>query len=109
LEQVFFALVDNAIQAADGKKAYQLVISGILKAKHIELRFSDNCGGIAPEHLNKIFEPFFTTKPAGKATGLGLCIVEHVVSRAGGNVRVESKPGEGTTFYITLPINIHAK
>ncbi|MFQ6036011.1 MAG: PAS domain S-box protein, partial [Sedimentisphaerales bacterium] len=97
LEQVFFALVDNAIQAADGKKAHQLVISAALKDKHIELRFSDNCGGIAPEHLDKVFEPFFTTKPAGEATGLGLCIVEYVVSRAGGKVRVESKSGEGTT------------
>jgi len=130
LEQVFFALVDNAIQAAcptdqpvrrkpleggplgrraDGKKAHQLVISGILKDKHVELQFSDNCGGIAPENLDKIFEPFFTTKPAGQAMGLGLCIVEHIVSRAGGKVHVESKPGEGTTFYITLPINIHVK
>ena len=109
LAQVFFALVDNAIQAADGKKSHQLIISGIQKGEHVELRFSDNCSGIASEHLDKIFEPFFTTKPAGEATGLGLSIVEHVVSRAGGKVHVESKPGKGTTFYITLPIYIHAK
>ncbi|MFB0525705.1 MAG: PAS domain S-box protein, partial [Phycisphaerae bacterium] len=130
LAQVFFALVDNAIQAAcptdelrppeasvgralgrraDGKKSHQLIISGIQKGKHVELRFSDNCSGIAPENLDRIFEPFFTTKPAGEAMGLGLCIVEHIVSRAGGNVHVESKPGKGTTFYITLPIYIHAK
>jgi PAS domain S-box-containing protein len=105
LEQLFFALVDNTIGAGDGKKSRQLVISGALKDEHIELKFSDNCGGIAPENLDKIFEPFFTTKPADQGTGLGLCIVRDIVSRAGGKIRVESKFGEGSTFFVTLPIN----
>ncbi len=105
LEQLFFALVENAIQAADGKKSRQLIIDGAVKDEHIELRFADNCGGIAPENLDKIFEPFFTTRPAGEGTGLGLCVVEHIVSRAGGKVRVASKAGEGSTFFVTLPIN----
>jgi len=104
LEQLFFALIENGIQAADGKKTRQLVISGALKDKHIELRLSDNCGGIAPENINKIFEPFFTTKPRGQGTGLGLCIVKDVVSRIGGHIRIESKFGEGTTFIINIPI-----
>ena len=105
LEQLFFALIENAIQAADGKKTRQLVISGAVKDKHIELRLSDNCGGIPPENLDKIFEPFFTTKPRGQGTGLGLCIVQDVVSRIGGHVRVESKFGKGTTFIISLPVD----
>jgi len=105
LEQLFFALVQNAIQAADGKKVRQLVISGVVKDEHIEMHFSDNCGGIAPENLNKIFEPFFTTKPPGQGTGLGLCIVQDIVSRVGGVVRVESKFGESSTFFVTLPVN----
>jgi C4-dicarboxylate-specific signal transduction histidine kinase len=105
LEQLFFALIENAIQAADGKKTRQLVISGAVKDEHIELRLSDNCGGIAPENLDKIFEPFFTTKPRGQGTGLGLCIVQDVVSRIGGHVRVESKFGKGTTFIISLPVD----
>ena len=104
LEQLFFALIENAIQATDGKKTRQLVISGAMKDKHIELRLSDNCGGIAPENLDKIFEPFFTTKPRGQGTGLGLCIVKDVVSRIGGHVRIESIFGEGTTFIINIPI-----
>ena len=104
LEQLFFALAENAIEAAGGEKDCQLTISGAVKDENIELRFSDNCGGIAPEILDRIFEPFFTTKAIGKATGLGLCTVQHIVSKAEGNIRVENRPGEGSTFIITLPI-----
>ncbi|GAG24349.1 unnamed protein product, partial [marine sediment metagenome] len=81
------------------------IINGAVKNEYIELWFSDNCGGIAPENINKIFEPFFTTKPKGQGTGLGLCVVQSIVYRAGGNIRVESKFGEGSTFFVTLPIN----
>jgi PAS domain S-box-containing protein len=109
IEQVFFALVENAIQAADGRKDRQVIIDSAVKCEYVELRFSDNCRGIAPENLGKIFEPFFTTKPIGESTGLGLCIVDHVVSRAGGKIRVESKAGKGTTFFVTLPINADEK
>jgi PAS domain S-box-containing protein len=105
LEQLFFALIDNTIHAADGKEPRRLVISSALKGEHIELRFADNCGGIAPENLDKIFEPFFTTKPTKEGTGLGLCIVQDIVSRAGGKIHVESKFGEGSTFIVTLRIN----
>jgi PAS domain S-box-containing protein len=105
MEQLFFALVENAIHAADGKENRQLAISAAIEGQHIELRFSDNCGGIAPKNLDKIFEPFFTTKPAGEGTGLGLCIVQRIVSHAGGKIRVESKTGKGSTFFISLPVN----
>ncbi|KPK35481.1 MAG: hypothetical protein AMJ65_17375 [Phycisphaerae bacterium SG8_4] len=104
-EQLFFSLVDNAVRAASGKDNEQLVISGVVKDGHIELQFSDNCGGIAPEDLDKVFEPFFTTRPVGQGTGLGLSIVQEIVSRARGKVRVESKFGEGSTFFITLPVD----
>jgi PAS domain S-box-containing protein len=103
LEQLFFALIENAIQAADGKKMRHLVISGAVKDEHIELCISDDCGGISPENIDKIFEPFFTTKPRGHGTGLGLCIVKDVVSRNGGRIGVKSEPGKGTTFTINLP------
>jgi len=105
LEQLFFSLVENAIQAADGKKNRQVIISGAVRDENIELQFSDNCGGIAPENLDRIFEPFFTTKHADKRTGLGLCVVERIVSQLGGKIRIESKLGKGSTFFITLPIN----
>jgi len=105
LEQLFFALLQNAVQAADGKEGRELVIDGVVKRGLIELRFSDNCGGIQPENLDKLFEPFFTTKPAGEGTGLGLCIVQRIAERSGGGVRVENRPGEGATFIVTLGIN----
>jgi PAS domain S-box-containing protein len=104
-EQILFALVENAIQAADGKKVRQIVISGAVKEGRIELRFSDTCGGIPPENLGKIFEPFFTTKPRGLGTGLGLCIVKDAIARIGGRVRVESQYGKGSTFFLTLPMS----
>jgi len=109
IEQLFFALVENAIQAADGKEKRQVIISGAVRDKNVELQFSDNCGGIAPENLDRIFEPFFTTRPEGEGTGLGLCIVQRTVSQLSGKVRVESEPGKGSTFFVTLPINIGEK
>lgn len=105
IEQMFFCLVDNALYAGQGKENRHLVISCDVEDEYVELSFCDNCCGIPPENLEKIFKPFFTTKPAGQGTGLGLCIVRDIVSRAGGKVRVESKFGEGSTFFITLPIN----
>ena|GEM_PF-737511 len=105
LEQLLFALLENALQAADGMKERSVVISGTAKGDHIELRVSDTCGGIEPENLKKIFEPFFTTKPRGEGTGLGLRIVQQVVDRIGGKVRVESEFGKGTTFFVALPNN----
>jgi signal transduction histidine kinase len=85
------------------------VVSGSIKDEHIELRFSDNCGGITPENIDKIFEPFFTTKPPSEGTGLGLCIVQRIVSGAGGKVWVKSKHGIGSTFFVTLPIGKDGK
>jgi PAS domain S-box-containing protein len=105
MEQVFFCLLENAIQAADGQTAHQIRISGATTDESIEVRFIDDCGGIAPEHMNRIFEPFFTTKGEEQGTGLGLCIVQQAVSRAEGKIRVENRPREGVTFIVTLPLH----
>ena len=104
IEQMFFILIQNAIQAAKADKWQQLKISGSLKKEQIELKFSDNCGGIEPDILDKIFEPFFTTKPIEQGSGLGLAILQQIVTNHNGSVRVESNNGKGTSFYVTLPI-----
>jgi two-component system sensor histidine kinase AtoS len=104
LEQLVFALAQNAIQAANGHEGSRFRITGRHVDDQIELQFADDCGGIAPEDQHRIFEPFFTTKPAGEGTGLGLCIVQRVVSDAHGQLRVETHPGQGTTFFVNLPI-----
>ncbi len=103
LDDLFFALVQNAVQAADGVKDRHLLVTGALQGDTIVLRFQDNCGGIEPAHLPRIFEPFFTTKPSDKGTGLGLCIARRIVYQRGGQISVESRYGEGTTFTVTLP------
>jgi PAS domain S-box-containing protein len=105
IEQLFFALTENAIQAADGKKNHRLIIKGVVKDKNIELRFADNCCGIAAENLEKIFDPFFTTGSDDGRTGLGLPIVQRILSEYGGKISVRSQLGKGTTFYVTLPIH----
>jgi signal transduction histidine kinase len=65
---------------------------------------SDSGPGISPEHLERIFEPFFTTKPASEGTGLGLTICRQIASGLGGTVTVDSTPGRGATFRVTLPV-----
>jgi PAS domain S-box-containing protein len=104
LEQLFFAMTENAIQAADGKKNQRFIIEGAAKDNNIELRFRDNCCGITPENVKKLFDPFFTTRSDEGRTGLGLPIVQRIVSGYGGIIRVRSRLGKGTTFYVTLPI-----
>jgi two-component system NtrC family sensor kinase len=61
--------------------------------------------GISPENLKRIFDPFFTTKDLGKGTGLGLSLAWGIVQRHHGTIEVESKPGKGSSFRVTLPID----
>jgi signal transduction histidine kinase len=65
---------------------------------------SDNGSGIPPEIVDKIFQPFFTTKPSGQGTGLGLSLSYDIVKAHGGELKVETKQGDGAIFTIVLPI-----
>jgi two-component system NtrC family sensor kinase len=69
----------------------------------ILIKVRDNGPGIPANILEKIFQPFFTTKPAGEGTGLGLSLSYDIIKAHGGEIKVESKEGEGTTFIITIP------
>ena len=67
------------------------------------MRVKDNGTGIEQNVLNKIFQPFFTTKPTGQGTGLGLSLSYDIIKAHGGEIKVETKEGEGSEFIIQLP------
>jgi signal transduction histidine kinase len=72
--------------------------------RSIQIKVADNGGGIPQKILDKIFQPFFTTKPTGQGTGLGLSLSYDIVKAHGGELKVETKEGEGSEFVIQLPI-----
>ncbi|MEP7228884.1 MAG: ATP-binding protein [Ginsengibacter sp.] len=69
----------------------------------VELAVKDNGNGIPQNILDKIFQPFFTTKPTGQGTGLGLSLGYDIIKAHGGEIKVETKDGEGSEFIIRLP------
>lgn len=71
--------------------------------QNLEIRVEDNGNGIPQKIVDKIFQPFFTTKPTGQGTGLGLSLCYDIVKAHGGDIKVETKEGEGTIFIIVLP------
>jgi signal transduction histidine kinase len=99
LTQVFVNLIANAVEATGGSG--RLAVTVERRGGRAVAVVSDSGGGISPANLTKIFDPFFTTKERG--TGLGLAIVYNTVSTHGGTVEVASRPGEGTTFTVSLP------
>lgn len=103
LNQVFMNILDNAQYAIEGNG--DVYISVKQDGDFVEIKFQDTGKGIKQEDLKKVFEPFFTTKPVGEGTGLGMSISYRVIKNHHGEIFVDSKLGEGTTFTIKLPIN----
>jgi signal transduction histidine kinase len=90
--------------------AYEPIVSlstkktnGKSDSYRIEVRVKDNGNGIPQKILDKIFQPFFTTKPTGEGTGLGLSLSYDIIKAQGGEIKVETKEGEGSEFIIQLP------
>jgi PAS domain S-box-containing protein len=105
IEQVLLNVLNNAEQsiASTGRPGVIRITSQESKGL-INIIISDNGEGIAVEDINRIFDPFFTTKEVGKGTGLGLSICYGIIEEHGGEIRVESKKGNGATFIIELPV-----
>jgi len=103
LGQVFINLLVNAAQAIDQKGVVE--IRTYVEDKHVCVDIRDTGRGIKSENLKKIFDPFFTTKPVGQGTGLGLSVSYEIIKRHGGDIRVQSQEGQGSTFTVSLPIS----
>jgi len=105
LQQVFMNIAVNAEQAmADAHGKGKLIVRTQKVDDMIQISFIDNGPGIAEENLKKIYDPFFTTKDVGKGTGLGLSICYGIVDAHKGRLYAGSKPGEGASFFVELPI-----
>ena len=103
LQQVLINFLINAQQAMEGTPGIVRIIGKPRDGGGVELRVSDNGPGIPKDIQAKLFDPFFTTKEAGKGTGLGLSVTFGIIREHAGEVRVESEPGAGATFIVTLP------
>jgi signal transduction histidine kinase len=104
LNQVFLNILNNARQAIEGKGT--VTIKTYLAQGKVHVAISDTGGGISPEDIKQVFDPGFTTKGVGVGTGLGLSICYQIIQEHKGNIKVESEKGKGTTFTVTLPMNL---
>ncbi|MGD0577414.1 MAG: ATP-binding protein [Bryobacteraceae bacterium] len=106
IQQVVLNLVLNAAEAmqAHGSGTVRVETAPGEDGKSVVLSVSDAGEGIPPEILPRIFDPFFTTKSDGKGVGLGLAVSYGIVQAHGGEIEVRSRPGEGTVFTVTLPL-----
>jgi CheY-like chemotaxis protein/anti-sigma regulatory factor (Ser/Thr protein kinase) len=114
LEQALLNLASNARDAmpAGGQLVIETAAVDDAEARRLRLdrqqawtaiRVRDNGAGMSDEVMRHIFEPFFTTKPTGKGSGLGLALASNVMDQSGGEIRVDSAPGVGTTMHLLLP------
>jgi two-component system NtrC family sensor kinase len=106
LQQVFLNLFLNARDAMPEGGILRIATSN---GDGVSVSVSDTGSGIAQEHIQRIYDPFFTTKSAPrdgqqKGTGLGLSVTYGIIQEHAGKIRVESRPGEGTTFYLDFPL-----
>ena len=101
IRQVLINLFKNAVEAMP--RGGELSVTTRVNGPHVEVRVADTGEGMSPEVLANVFQPYYTTK--GKGTGLGLAICKFIVKEQhGGNLLVESTPGQGSTFTIQLPL-----
>jgi two-component system, NtrC family, sensor kinase len=105
IQQVFVNLINNARQAIEAHQPKgRIKVITATNDGFVRIIIQDNGPGIPEQNLSKIFDPFFTTKEVGKGTGLGLSLVYGIIKEHGGTIVPRSRPGEGATFIIELPV-----
>ncbi|HYO53393.1 sensor histidine kinase [Archangium sp.] len=107
LSQVFLNLFINAAHAIEPGRVQEneiRVAARVSAPGRVTVEVRDTGSGIPPEYLRRVFDPFFTTKPVSVGTGLGLSVCHRIITALGGEIRVESEPGRGTSFFITLHV-----
>ena len=109
LQQALLNLLLNAEQAMRARTVRRIRVGArrVADADAVELFIADTGHGIPEENLRRIFDPFFTTREVGEGTGLGLSICYGIVRDHGGQISVESRVGQGTTFKVLLPARTH--
>lgn len=103
LRQALVNLVTNATQAMRGTGT--LTLTTAVSDHTVTATIADSGPGISKQHLSKVFDPFFTTKGQGEGSGLGLTVARRIIRKFGGDLRIESVEGQGTTCVVTLPIS----
>lgn len=103
IRQVFLNLILNALDAMPSGGKLTIRLLPVFAPDGVEVRVQDSGEGIRAEEIERIFEPFFTTRKGG--LGLGLFVTREIIEAHGGNIRLQSKPGAGTTFSVWLPTN----
>jgi PAS domain S-box-containing protein len=114
LENVLLNLVINARDAMDGRGRVRLELDNVTigndpelaPGDYVTVAVSDTGHGMPPDVMEHVFEPFFTTKPEGKGTGLGLSMAHGFARQSGGDIRLASEPGKGTTVTLYLPRHV---
>lgn len=104
ITNAFYVVAEKKKQQQDGYEPTVKVSTKNLGDK-IEIRVKDNGNGIPAKVMDKIFQPFFTTKPTGQGTGLGLSMSYDIIKSHGGELKAETREGEGSEFIIKLPVN----
>jgi len=111
VSNAFYAVNEKAkLQSAPGVYEPQVMVetkklNGKPGGDRVEIKVRDNGNGIPQNVIDKIFQPFFTTKPTGQGTGLGLSLAYDIIKTHGGELRVETKEGDGSEFVILLPVS----
>ncbi|MBK7084722.1 MAG: GHKL domain-containing protein [Flavobacteriales bacterium] len=107
LNQVFMNILNNAVQAILGQQRSdegRVQVCSRVVGDQVVISISDDGPGIPPSVIGKVFDPFFTTKDVGEGTGLGLSIAFSIVEKHHGKITVDSVPGAGAAFHVTLPL-----